>query len=62
MDIILGRFAETNLEAMTPADLAVFASILELPDTDLLTWVTRLESLPSIYDTPLMRRLLAFEP
>jgi antitoxin CptB len=59
MDILLGRFAEAHLSQMNSEELTTFANILELPDTDLLNWITKLDRLPPDQDTALMRKLLA---
>ena len=40
MDIILGSFAEKNLETMSEENLKLFEEILEIPDPDLYKWFT----------------------
>ena len=40
MDIILGSFAEKNLETMNEENLKLFEEILEIPDPDLYKWFT----------------------
>ena len=39
LDILLGRFAESELEKMTEADLAAFEEFLTLPDPDIHHWL-----------------------
>ena len=40
MDIILGKFAETNLETLDSENLKIFEELLEIPDPDLYKWFT----------------------
>lgn len=39
MDILLGRFAEARLEAMTAEELDHFEALVELPDPDVQNWI-----------------------
>ena len=59
MDLVMGQFADRNLAAMEEADLAEFERLLDLPDPELLAWITGNEPTPDAYDTPLLRRLRA---
>lgn len=38
MDLVLGRFAAANVEAMDEQELGVFERLLTLPDPDLNQW------------------------
>ena len=50
MDIILGSFAEKNLETMNKENLKLFEEILEIPDPDLYKWFTSEDvSIPEKY-------------
>lgn len=40
MDIILGNFANKNLESMDIDNLKLFEELLEIPDPDLYKWFT----------------------
>lgn len=62
MDLIVGGFALQRLAAMTELELAEFADILEIPDQDLLSWLTRQESVPVALASPLLAAMLAFVP
>jgi antitoxin CptB len=59
MDIALGNFAEIHLETLDEAQLAEFELWLDLPDPDLMSWVTGEVPAPAEIDTPLFRRLCA---
>ncbi|MGY9056663.1 MAG: FAD assembly factor SdhE [Alphaproteobacteria bacterium] len=61
-DILLGRFAEQNLESMDLVELADFEQILDLIDPELLDWLTGREPVPANLHTPVLDRLLAFKP
>jgi antitoxin CptB len=60
MDLIMGRFAEVSLPDMPDADLDTFELLIEVPDRDLLAWITGREEVPSNYDTALFRALRSF--
>jgi antitoxin CptB len=60
MDLIMGRFAEERLAAMSDQDLDVFEALIEVPDRDLLAWITGREPTPENYDTGTFRALKAF--
>jgi antitoxin CptB len=62
MDLIMGGFAETNLANMNRADLELFAEILEIPDQQLLSWVTSQESVPQQQKSKMLDDILAFRP
>jgi antitoxin CptB len=59
MDIALGRFADAYLAALSEADLSEFERWLELPDPEILAWVTGEAPIPHAFDTPLFARLRA---
>jgi antitoxin CptB len=62
MDLLVGGFAVSELPRMTTAELETFEQLLELPDQQLLAWVTGQEAVPSELDGPLLRALLAYRP
>ena len=39
LDLLLGRFAESELEKMTETDLEAFEEFLALPDPDIYHWL-----------------------
>ena len=62
MDLILGRFAELNLEAMDRDQLDGYARLLENTDPDLYNWLTGRERLPDGIEKDLWRLLMASFP
>jgi antitoxin CptB len=62
MDILVGGFADAKLPTMSPQELIVFEALLEIPDQQLLSWVTNQESVPLEMRKPMLLELLAFRP
>ena len=60
MDLLLGRFADAYIAALSEADLASLEALMEVPDRDLFAWVTGREPVASNYDTPLFAALVRF--
>jgi antitoxin CptB len=61
MDFILGRFADRTLAGLTDAELVEFERLIDVPDRDLLAWITGELDTPAEHNGPLFRRLLAFQ-
>jgi antitoxin CptB len=57
MDLVMGRFADAQLPAMSEAELDEFERLLDAPDPSVLAWITGEEPIPVRYDTPLLARL-----
>jgi antitoxin CptB len=62
MDIIIGGFAQENLASMDEPTLLNFANILEIPDQELLSWMTKQEAVPDSRKSELLLAILAFHP
>jgi antitoxin CptB len=62
MDLIVGGFAAARLESMELAALSEFEGLLEVPDQQLLAWLTKQETLPENLRSPLLLEMLAFRP
>ena len=60
MDLIMGRFADAAVEQLTSDELAEFEHLMEVPDRELLAWITGEAEVPPEYDTALFRRLRDF--
>jgi antitoxin CptB len=59
MDLAMGQFADANLPTMCEADLDEFERLLDVPDPEVLAWMTGEEATPPVFDTPLFARLSA---
>ncbi|HEY7663784.1 MAG TPA: succinate dehydrogenase assembly factor 2 [Xanthobacteraceae bacterium] len=60
MDLIMGRFADAVIELLNPGEIAELERLTELPDQQLLSWITGEADIPSDHDTALLRRLCEF--
>ena len=61
VDLILGRFADGNIETLTEAELTEFEGLMDVPDGELLVWLTGEADVPASHDGPLFRRLRDFQ-
>jgi antitoxin CptB len=59
-DLILGRFADSHVHGMTPAQIDGFERLLEQPDHDIYAWVLGTTPTPEEFDDDLMAAIRAF--
>ncbi len=59
-DILFGRLVEETLEELDEAGVAAFEALLDVPDTELLEWVSGKAAVPESRRGPLMDRLLSY--
>jgi antitoxin CptB len=57
MDLVLGRFADAHLAALSDRELDELERWLETPDQQIFAWVNGTEAVPAEIDTALFRRL-----
>ena len=62
MDLVVGGFAVENLERMSATELEQFGVLLDIPDQDLLAWLTNQDIVPQDRASPLLTQILAFRP
>jgi antitoxin CptB len=60
MDLILGRFADSEIANLSNDELAEFERLTEVPDPDLYAALTGDQPLGAEYDTALFARIKAF--
>jgi len=60
MDLILGRFADAEIAALTDDEIAAFEHLIEVPDPDLYAALTGDRPLAPEYASPLFDRIKAF--
>ncbi len=60
MDLILGRFADSEISALSDADLVELERLLEMPDPDLYAALTGDAPLAPEYASTLFDRIKAF--
>ncbi|MEA2954223.1 MAG: antitoxin CptB [Alphaproteobacteria bacterium] len=60
MDLIMGRFANEEIDSLAGQELDDFERLTEVPDQELLAWVTGEQATPTEYDTVVFRRMRDF--
>jgi antitoxin CptB len=60
MDLIIGRFADSHLSALSDTELDTVECWLDIPDQQMFAWVTGAEQTPAEIDSALFRRLRDF--
>ncbi|MEO4040527.1 succinate dehydrogenase assembly factor 2 [Hoeflea sp. CAU 1731] len=61
MDIVMGQFADRNIDKLTDDELDTLERILEVDDRDLIRWVTGEVDTPADFDTALFRAICAYQ-
>ena len=59
MDLAFSAFVNAHLPALTDAELNEVEAWLDLPDPDMLGWLTGEIAIPARFDTPLFAKLVA---
>ena len=59
MDLILGRFADAEIAALTEAELDQYESLLDISDTELLPWITGQHPVPDGLALPILHKVIA---
>jgi len=60
MDLVLGRFADAEIASLGSSELDDYELLLEAQDRDVFRWLTLEAETPSLYDTPVLRKIRAF--
>ncbi|HZS64321.1 MAG TPA: succinate dehydrogenase assembly factor 2 [Xanthobacteraceae bacterium] len=60
MDLIMGRFADAHIGALSAAELDDFEELAAVADHKLLGWFTGEFEVPAEYDTPVFRKVRDF--
>jgi antitoxin CptB len=60
MDLIMGGFADARVAELNERDLAEFERLIDVPDRDLLAWITGEEAVPPDFDSALLRDMRDF--
>ncbi|MEM8704109.1 MAG: succinate dehydrogenase assembly factor 2 [Pseudomonadota bacterium] len=60
MDLLLGGFANAEIDRLTDEELLELEHILTANDQDLYAWMTGRKPLPPEWDGPLYRRIIAY--
>ena len=57
MDLVLGRFADSELAGLSERELGELERWLDIPDQQIFAWVNGAEPAPPEIDTALFKRL-----
>jgi antitoxin CptB len=60
MDLVLGRFADAEIDRLNDGDMQDYELLMEAPDRDIFKWLTGEAATPANYDTPVFRRIMDF--
>lgn len=60
MDLLMGRFADAEIDRFDDVEFGQFEALIEVPDRDLFAWISGAAETPADYDTEILRRLKAF--
>ena len=60
MDLLMGRFADSQLKGLPDDELDDLELLMEAPDRDVFSWLTGELVTPDNYNTAVFRRLRAF--
>jgi antitoxin CptB len=59
-DLIMGRFADAHIAALSDADLDAYEHLLDALEAELLAWLTGASAVPAEHDTPMFHRVREF--
>ena len=60
MDLVLGRFADAEIDKLTDAEMDEYEQLMEAPDPDLFKWLSGEAETPANFDTAIFSRIKAF--
>ena len=60
MDLVLGRFVDANVAALSDEEIEILEELMEVPDPELYLWIAGTADVPANYDTMLFRKIVAF--
>lgn len=60
VELLTGRFADAQIGELSEAEMDDFEQLIEVPERDLIGWITGKLDLPENYDTSVWHRMMAF--
>ena len=62
MDMIMGAFADAEIETLSEAELDAFEALLDVPDWEVWSWLTGEAVAGPAYQGPVLDKLMVFKP
>jgi antitoxin CptB len=59
MDLVLGQFADAEIDGLTQEEIDQYERLLDIPDTEFLPLITGERPVPENLDSPVLRKILA---
>ncbi len=60
MDFMLGTFANHAIADLNDEELAEFEMLMQAPDPDMYKWLSGVDEIPKIWDSPIVHRIRHF--
>ena len=60
MDLLMGRFADAQIDQLSEEEVEAFETLIEVQDPDLFSWISGSAEVPANLDTPIFRKLKAW--
>lgn len=60
MDLVLGRFVDAKVAELSDAEITMLEALMEAPDPELYLWIAGTADVPSNFDSPIFRKIVAF--
>ena len=61
MDLILGQFADEQIDQLNDDEMTQYEALLEVADWDLFKWIIGETDVPAEFDSATFRRIVAFQ-
>lgn len=59
-DLILGSFADAQIDKLSDAELDIYESLMDEADADIMNWVTGVAPVPERHDTSVFAMIMAY--
>ena len=60
MDLVLGQFADAEIDRLNDDELDVYEALLEAPDPEVYKWITHSAPTPANFETPVLQKVREF--
>ena len=60
MDLMMGRFCDSELAGLPESDVDDLERLMEAPDRDVFSWLSGELAVPADYDVPVLHKIRTF--